>query len=254
MNDYDCSWLKRVQKISEELPVRQDMVTLLGYLQSTRVKGTKSLGNLPLMAVREITALFVNPPVLDKYIGERVYKVRSEDEVWPLVFLHACAEAGELLMGDRSRLFRVTPMGDRFLSFSPFEQVKYMILTWWTRVNWLIAYPYEVMGDDLPHNFHFITLESLLGEKDGKQVKFEPFADKLIEETGLSWTSEYPGSYRSTLISSIEKMVFDVLIDFRVLEVGYHEEVKYSVVNKKINTFQITDFGEDLLTMVYYNF
>ncbi len=104
MNDFDRSWLKRHQRIAEELPVRQDMVTLLRYLQSNRVTGTKSLGNLPLKAVRDITAMFINPPILDHNIGERVYKVRSEDEVWPLV--HAIAEGGELLTGDRSRLFR----------------------------------------------------------------------------------------------------------------------------------------------------
>ena len=254
MNDFDRSWLKRHQRIAEELPVRQDMVTLLRYLQSNRVTGTKSLGNLPLKAVRDITAMFVNPPILDHNIGERVYKVRSEDEVWPLVLLHAVAEGGELLTGDRSRLFRVTPMGDRFLSFTPLEQVKYLIYTWWTRVNWLIAYPYEAMGDELPQYFHFNTLESLLGVKDDKQVQFEPFAEKVIEETGLTWTSEYTGSHRSHLIDSIERMVVDVMKDFGVLNVGYREELKYSVVFKKLHTIQITEFGQDLLTMVYLNF
>jgi len=253
MNDIDRSWLKRYQRIAEELPVRQDMVTILRYLLSNRVRGTQSLGNLPLKVVRDITAMFVNPPVLDHNIGERVYKLRSEDEVWPLVLLHAIAEGGELLTGDRSRLFRVTPMGDRFLSLTPFEQVKYMILAWWTRVNWLIAYPYEAIGDELPQYFHFKTLESLLGVKDDKQVKFEPFAEKLIMETGLTWLSEYTGSHRSHLLDSIEKMVVDVLIDFRVLKVGYREELKYSVVFKKLQTFQITEFGKDLLTMVYIN-
>jgi len=254
MNDYDRSWQKRYQRIAEELPVRQDMVTLLRYLQFNRVTGTKSLGNLPLKAVREISTMFVNPPILDHNIGERVYKLRSEDEVWPLVFLHAIAECGELLTGGRSRLFRVTPMGDRFLSFTPFEQVKYLILTWWTGVNWLIAYPYEAMGDELPQNFQLITLENLVGVKDDKQMQFEPFAEKVIEETGLTWTSEYTGSHRSHLLDSIERMVIDVLKDFGVLNVGYREELKYSVVFKSPHTFQITDFGQDLLTMVYVNF
>ncbi len=134
------------------------------------------------------------------------------------------------------------------------EQVKYLIYTWGTRVNWLIAYPYEAMGDELPQYFHFNTLESLLGVKDGKQVKFEPFAEELIMETGFTWTSEYTGSHRSHLLDSIEKMVVDVMKDFGVLTVGYREELKYSVVFKKPHTFQITDFGQDLLTMVYLNF
>ena len=46
----------------QALPVRRDMVTLLSYLRDNRIIGTQSTGNLPLKAVREVTAQFVNPP------------------------------------------------------------------------------------------------------------------------------------------------------------------------------------------------
>ena len=41
------------------------MVTLLIYLRDNRVIGTQSTGNFPLKAIREVTAGFVDPPVLD---------------------------------------------------------------------------------------------------------------------------------------------------------------------------------------------
>jgi hypothetical protein len=253
MNDVDRSWIKRYQRIAEELPVRRDLVTMLRYLQSNRVTGTQSLGNLPLKAVREITATFVNPPVLDRNIGERLYKLRSEDEVWPLVFLHVIAEVGDLLSGGRARLFRVTPQGDNFLGLTPLEQVKYMFFTWWVNVNWLIAYPYEGMGEQLPKQLHIIALESLLEVKNEKQVHFENFAEKLILDSDLSWNSEHRNSHHSHLLSSIEKMVIDVLRDFFILNVSYRKELKYKIEFNRLDAFQITDFGQDLLTMVYIN-
>ncbi|MEW5939286.1 MAG: plasmid pRiA4b ORF-3 family protein, partial [Chloroflexota bacterium] len=55
--------------LTESLAVRRDMVTFLSYLKENRVVGTQSTGNLPLKAIREICAKFVNPPVLDEKIG-----------------------------------------------------------------------------------------------------------------------------------------------------------------------------------------
>ena len=69
--------------------MRRDMVTFLSYLNKNRVVGTQSTGNLPLKAVREICAQFVNQPVLDAKIGDKVFKLRSEDDVWPLFSSHA---------------------------------------------------------------------------------------------------------------------------------------------------------------------
>jgi len=45
-----------VDRQAEALPLRRDMVTLLAYVRDNRVIGTQSTGNLPLKAVREVTA------------------------------------------------------------------------------------------------------------------------------------------------------------------------------------------------------
>jgi hypothetical protein len=90
-----------------DLPLRRDMVTLITYVRDNRVTGTQSTGNLPLKAVREVTARFVHPPVLETTVGDRTFRVRSEYEVWPLYFLHTLVDVGGLLVGGRAR--RPTP-------------------------------------------------------------------------------------------------------------------------------------------------
>ncbi len=79
------------QLVAEELPLRRDVIALLTYLRDNKVTGTQSTGNLPLKAVYEICARFVDPPQLEDAIGEHVYRVRSETEVWPLHFRHVLA-------------------------------------------------------------------------------------------------------------------------------------------------------------------
>ena len=77
---------------AESLALRWDMVTFLNYLNNKRTIGIQSTGNLPLKAVREICAQFVTPPLFDEKIGDRVYKLRSEDDVWQLFYLHMLAD------------------------------------------------------------------------------------------------------------------------------------------------------------------
>src|SRR5689334_17841986 len=77
---------------AEKLSIRRNMITLLAYVRDNKVIGTQSTGNMPLKAVREVTACFVDPPQLDTTIGERTYRLRSETEVWSLYYLHILAE------------------------------------------------------------------------------------------------------------------------------------------------------------------
>jgi hypothetical protein len=84
---------------AEALPLRRDVITLLTYLRDNRVTGTQATGNLPLKAVREITRQFVEPPILEHRIGDQVFAVRSEMEVWPLQFVHVLAAIGGLVIG-----------------------------------------------------------------------------------------------------------------------------------------------------------
>ncbi len=82
---------------AEILPLRRDMETLLTFVRDNKVVGTQGAGNMPMKAVREVTARFANPPKLEDTIGKEVFRIRSEADLWPLYFLRVLAEVGGLL-------------------------------------------------------------------------------------------------------------------------------------------------------------
>lgn len=100
------------QELAENLPLRCDLVTLLTYLRDHRIIGTQATGNLPLKAIREVTAHFVHPPALDSTTGEHTYHLKSEDDVWPLLFVHLLANYGSLLEGGQAWRWRLTQEGN----------------------------------------------------------------------------------------------------------------------------------------------
>ena len=246
-----AAWMQQVRNDqvaqAEALPLRRDMVTLLTYLRDNRVTGTQSTGNLPLKAVREVTARFVHPPQLERTIGEHTSRVRSEDDVWPLYFLHTLAYVGGLLEGGPSRRWRLTPSGEKFLTVIPPVQVWLLLATWWEQVDWLIAFPFAGMGESLPPRFTKITLAHLLSFPASKRIPFEPFADKLIRETGLKWTAPDMTHAQMSLRSAIRRMVIGILADFEVVEPEYQDKPLGRSTVQEVVAFQITSFGKGLL-------
>jgi hypothetical protein len=236
---------------SEKLPIRRDMITLLTYVQDNKVVGTQSTGNMPLKAVRDVTARFVNPPQLDTTIGERTYRLRSETEVWSLYYLHILAEVGKLLKVAPARRWQLTSNGKKFLNNPPLIQVMYLFTIWWNQVNWLVAYPVQGMGENLPSFFNVFTLGHLQETcAVGKAVSFEKFADGLIEKTGLVWTAQDSSFARIFLHSSIERMVIEVLVTFGGANCKYREKPLGSGTTLELDTFELTQFGRALLDAV----
>jgi hypothetical protein len=231
----------------EALPLRRDMVTLLNYLSDHRVVGTQSTGNFPLEAVREVTARFVNPPVLDMTIGDHTYKLRSEDNVWSLQFLHTLAYVGGLLDGAPSRQWRPTKIGVKFLSAIPPIQVWLMLATWWEQADWLMAYPFVGMGDNLPPHFQEITLSHLLSLPANRRIPFEPFADELIEKGGLTWTSQDKSCHQLLLHGAVHRMVISILEDFGAVEPKHQDKPLGKGTTKELVAFRVTALGRGLL-------
>jgi len=147
-------WLKKhaaLARQAEAAPIRQNMVTLLAFVRDNKVIGTQSTGNMPLRAVREVVARFANPPQLDTRIGDQTFRLRSEEEVWPLYFLHILADVGGLIKTGRTRRWQITAQAKRLLETELPLQATFLLAVWWHRVNWLVAYPYSGMGDGLPY-------------------------------------------------------------------------------------------------------
>jgi hypothetical protein len=239
--------MMKVDPSPDTLPLRLDMVMMLTYVRDHRITGTQSTGNFPLKAVRGITAHFVKPPVLDTVIGDRTYKLRSEEDIWPLYFLHVLADVGGLLSGGRSCLIRLTPDGENFLAVPPIHQIAYMFSTWWFAVNWLIAYPFAGMGENLPRNFQKTSLAHLQASPVEKWVDFDSFADKLIKATGLKWTSQDKSFHRTALLGAIERMIIDILVNFGGAERKYRDKFIGEAKFQDLDQFRITLFGGFLI-------
>ncbi len=236
----------------EEVPLRRDMVTLLTYVRDNKVVGTQSTGNMPLKAIREVTALFVEPPLLDYISDTYTRKLRSEDDIWALYFLHALAGVGELLLASPARRWQLTAHGVGFMDAPPATQLSFLLSVWWYKTNWLMAYPYVGMGDALPAGFNRATLAQLRALPVNSTVVFETFADELIAKTGLRWTSEDTSYHAMFLRSAIQRMIIYILKAFGGLTLAYREEPLGQGTISKLDTFEVTLLGNLLLDMLIF--
>lgn len=250
----DLSWSDNLPedqlRLLEELPLRRDLITLLTYLRDKRVTGTQSTGNLPLKAVKEICSRFVIPPELETHIGEQVYPIHSETEVWPLHFRHILASVGRLATGSRGRRWRLTSQGERFLIEPAILQVWILATTWWMKVNWAVALPHFVSGEIVLGEYSSLALEELLGLPVGKRMAFECFADQLIKKADMVWGSPNNENAWIILHSVIEKTLINPLADFGALEKEYVPHELLGEEFQQLSTFQITPFGKELLEAI----
>jgi hypothetical protein len=231
----------------EELPLRRDTVHLLSHLRDHHAKGTQSSGNLPLKTIREATAGFVNPPILDPKIGDRTYKLRSELDVWPVYFIHSLLITGGLVQGGKGRRILLTSKGEQFLASEAPIQVWYLLESWWYHTNWEIAGPFSGMDEVLPGYFAYTTLMHLLELPIEIPIAFENFAGNLIRATRFMWDASNKERVRESLNRSIERAVINILRDFRVVK-RIEEDAKIGSYRYKVLlAFEITRLGRGLL-------
>ncbi len=252
--DLASSWPQTIlddqRSVAEELPLRRDVITMLIYLRDNKVTGTQSTGNLPLKAVYEICARFVNPPKLEDAIGEHVHRVRSESEVWPLLFRHVLASVGGLITGGLGRRWKLTPLGERFLAALAPLQLWLLLTTWWTQTNWVIAAPYGFEDGYMPSGFSRLALKHLLELPPGEPASYERFADRLIEDSRMVWPTENQDNARRILRSIIERTVINPLADFGILKTEYEPHKTLGAEFRELSSFQITPFGKGLLEAI----
>lgn len=234
----------------ETLSLRRDMVTFLEYLAENRTVGTQSTGNLPLKAVHAIGKTFVKPLVLEETIGDKTYKIRSEDEVWPLLFVHTLAFQAKLVTGGQSKIWKVTEDGQLFPQLPHPVQIFFLFSHWWEYIDWTIAFPVSGLADGLPVNFKRAALESLLRLYTGENSPYKPFADDLIAKSGLEWPIEDQDSAQSIMRSVIERVLVDPMVRFGVLECQYGTENIHDHDFTKLASIRLTPAGKGMLDLL----
>lgn len=176
------------------LAVRGDVVALITYVRDNRVTGTTSTGNFPRKSVEAIGSRFADPPELGFSIGDVFQPFRTEDEVWPVYFAHALANAAGLIEGGPGRRWNITPTGAAFLTRDPLRQVWALAATWWSRMDWTIGGPSIVDDAPLPETFEPAVLAVLRESDVGAEVPFGFISDRILNGTG--WTRSDAGQLR----------------------------------------------------------
>ncbi|MFZ6026847.1 MAG: plasmid pRiA4b ORF-3 family protein [Chloroflexota bacterium] len=234
----------------EMLPLRRDMLAFLDYLAKNRTVGTQSTGNLPLKAVREICKRFTHPPVLEETINGHTYKVRSEDEVWPLMFVHQLAFHALLVTGGQSKTWKVTSEGQSFTKIPPPIQVFFLFMHWWVSVDWTIAFPVSGLANGLPDQFVPEALAALETLPVGKDSPYAPFADRIIAGSGLKWPAPDQTFVQTILHSAVERLVVGPMVSFGVLQGEYGTKKVGGATFRDLKSIRLTSIGEDLLGLL----
>lgn len=231
----------------ETLPLRRDVVTLLVYLRDNRVTGTQSTGNLPLKAVQEVSERLVNPPPLGRVIGDWTERVRSEEEVWPLFFIHILASEAGLLSGGPGRRWRLSNEGELFLTAHATRQVWKLFAAWWYRIDWSVAYPFEAAHGILSETFAPSVLAALREAQTQQWIDF-PTLLRLIGRTA-GWPAGAGDANEafSHVHSIVEQAVVEPLEQFGVLSVERKEVVERYGTTQRPATVSVTALGRTLL-------
>lgn len=233
-----------------ELPLRRDMVNLLSYLHEHNVKGTKATGNFPLKHVRAISAGFVHPPVLDQKIGDRVYKLRSEDEVRSLQRLHVFACLAGLIHGGEDMRWVLLEQGEIFLLLAPEEQVWYLVKTYFKKYNWLLEYHYEIEAD--LDALIEVVVDILVDYPVETDISMTEFVSDVESRLVMDFGGSDIESERDRRHLFLEKVVVKPLADFGLLERVETIEHIESYEISALKAIRLTSLSQRLLA--YLNF
>lgn len=227
--------------------LRRDMVVMLNYLSQNKVRGTQSTGNLPLKQAQEISAQFVHPPAWKISFGDYVSHVRSSADIWEIYFLLVLAEVGELVSGGTGRRIRVLDGGNVFLAAPPALQIWYMLAVWWTRVNWMIGYPYEISINQIDFEFVSYVGVKLFELPIDQEIPVEAFADRLVEGDQFSRNREFQEQSLDVRRRLVRLCVIQPLIDLGILLPKYRSDRNCSLGFKELEAFKISSFGKHFL-------
>lgn len=234
------------QAAARELPLRRDMVTLLTYLHEHNVKGTAATGNFPLKHVRAISADFVNPPELDLKIGDRVYKLRTEDEVLSLARLHVLACVAGLIHGGENMHWVLLEQGKSFLSLAPEEQVWYLVRTWLGNFYWFFEYDSE---SNMDFNAFIETVVAILSDYPSRtDISMMDLASSFEGRLVMDFGGSDIESERDRLCWFLQSVIVNPLADFGLVERVEGVEYIESYEFLKLKAIRLTSFSQRLLT------
>lgn len=235
-------------KYANDITLRRDVITLMTYLIENKVTGTKASGNFPLKDVRGIAEGFVDPPVLDEKIGDKLYKLRSEDEVPDMLFIHHFSNLAGLIIGGENQQWQVTHYGKSFLQATPLEQVWFLTNFWFLGFHWDNCLPYEdnILGSNA-YTFQQLLLSTLVNYPVGETVSINQLFDAMeLRLPGWERKFGFGGRFSNHKMHYFEKIVLEPFYKLGLFEILTKEsDILPGFFD--ITDITITDFGKTLM-------
>lgn len=153
-------------------------------------------------------------------------------------------------MGGPGRRWKLTSLGERFLSAPAYLQLWQLLMTWWTQINWAIGSPYGYEDGYMPPGFSRLALKHLLELPSEELTPFQAFADQMIADTRMVWPIQDQENARHILRKIIEWTVIDPLVDFGILTTISVPHKILGPEYQELSAFQLTPFGKGLLEAI----
>ena len=152
-----------------------------------------------------------------------------------------------LWIGGPGKVWKVTSAGERYAELPAPIQLAFLLFTWWHRVDWRVAYPFEGFSRGIPYGFNAGTLTCLLELPVDEPFSSEIFADRVIAQSGLVWPIEDQQRARDILHWAIQRMVIEPLAGFGVLDCEYTLKTIDRSDFPEFSTIRLTPPGKGLL-------
>jgi hypothetical protein len=229
------------------LPVRRNVLKLLRHLRKEKVKGTPRLGNFPVAHVKKLALEFEDLRPAEAWQAGAVARVRSEDEIWPVFYIHMLAVGLGLIEGGPESQWVVTPLAETFEAASPATQTAMLFTVWWLALDWGQAYP----SDGLVLDFNFgmrkwLTAE-LLATGENEFVTLKALVAKFAQLPDLQegWFGE--NFLAAEFLRELPHTALYRLADFGGLEIKEDVLSTPTGDTHSLVSIRLTSLGRDLL-------
>jgi hypothetical protein len=234
------------REIINRLPLRRDVVSLVTYIKEHKVKGTNSTGNFPRNAVQDIATLLVVPPVMKYEFQDKTIEFKNEWDVRLIYSIHLLAYLAGLIEGSKGQSWSLTSKGEKFLISSSGEQFFILFTTWWFKGDWSDFPVSFQIKDGFEIQFLDVVHSTLLELSPRESTDYSTFVLRMMELTGLKFSTHDFDSGLSRLKSDFEFAIVEPLESFAVLTTERkknHDMFDYA----ELSTISLTEIGCKIL-------
>ena len=236
----------------EKVSFFRDFLTFLEYVEKNEVKLTQR-GNLSLKDLRKIVDLFVVPISMEEKVGERIFRVRSEEELPYVQKIHILAKIMRLVRKRKSRLLICKKSKKQFDLLPRNLQFQLLWSTYWHHLNWAYFHPYgkENVAEILQDNRDYVkeVFLDLNCKFKGSWVSFSYLSKKLEKDLNLTWYDAKGVNQPHILYLEIESVLIDEFKLFGLVETKREKDEKWLSLDRLVS-FRLTSLGKKVLSIM----